>query len=109
MFKIFNQSKLKMKRALLLFAMFAFLGTAYTATASVENTAGIYCDNCKGGHKCDDNCKKECKKAKKNKNCKTATKKGCCSKSSSTAKSCHGKSGTKASASATDKKATEKK
>ena len=99
-----------MKRALLLFAMFAFLGTAYTASASAMNTAGIYCDNCKGGHKCDDDCKKECKKAKKNKNCTTAAKKGCCAKKgSSTAKSCHGKSGTKASASAKDETPAEKK
>ncbi|MBL4734818.1 MAG: hypothetical protein JKY18_05695 [Flavobacteriales bacterium] len=102
-----------MKRALLLFAMFAFLGTAYTASASIESKAGIYCDNCTGGHKCDEDCKKNCKKSA---SCKkgsksSAKKKGCCSKggSSAAAKSCHGKSSTKASASAGEKTKKEDK
>jgi len=105
-----------MKKALLLFAMFAFIGTAYTASASVANTAGIYCNNCKGGHKCDDTCKKDCKKAKKKGCCSakakaSAGKKGCCSKSgSSTAKkSCGYKSRAKASAAADEKSKEEKK
>ena len=104
-----------MKKALLLFAMFAVIGTAYTASASVANTAGIYCDNYKGGHKCDENCKKDCKKAKKKGCCSakaSAGKKGCCSKSgSSTAKksSCGYKSRAKASATADDKSKKEEK
>ena len=101
-----------MKRALLLFAMFAFLGTAYTATSATENTAGIYCDKASCDHKCGENCKKNCKKAKKSKNCAKAgaKKKGCCAKGSKTAaaKSCQGKPGSKASASS-DKKISEEK
>ena len=100
-----------MKKALLLFAMFAFIGTAYTASAAIVDPAGIYCNNCKGSHKCGDDCKKDCKKAKKNKSCTSASvkKKGCCSKGGSTAaKSCHGKTSSKASASAKEK-STEKK
>jgi len=100
-----------MKRVFILCALFAFIGTAYTATASMENTAGIYCDKASCNHKCDDNCKKNCKKAKKNKNCtKTAAKKkGCCAKGSKTAaKPCQGKSGSKASASS-EEKSEEKK
>ena len=101
-----------MKKVLLLFAMFAFIGTAYTATASTNGLTGIYCDGCKGGnHKCDDNCKKECKKSK---SCKKGTKssakkKGCCSKGgASAAKSCHSKNGAKTS-SANKANAEEKK
>lgn len=101
-----------MKRALLLFAMFAFLGTAYTATASISNKAGIYCDNCKGGgHKCDNDCKKNCKKSK---DCKkgsksSAKKKGCCARGASSAKKgCGYKTGAKTSA-ATKVNETDKK
>jgi len=96
-----------MKKALLLFAMFAFIGTAYTATASVENSVGIYCD---GGHKCDDDCKKNCKKGKKACANKSSAKKGCCAKqSTAAAKSCHGKTGSKASATAEPKRDDAKK
>jgi len=100
-----------MKKALLLFAMFAFIGTAYTASASDTNVAGIYCENGPGdGHKCDKDCKKDCKKAKScAKGSKSAKSKGsCCSKGGAAAKSCGGKTGSKASAS-TDAKTKEQK
>lgn len=93
-----------MKKALLLFAMFAFIGTAYTANASIGEVTGVYCDH-GDGHKCDDKCKKECKKSKK-KGCSkaSAAKKGCCAKKGESAKgkSCHDKS--KSSTSNEDKK-----
>jgi len=91
--------------------MFAFLGTAYTATASIENTAGTYCDKASCDHKCGDNCKKNCKKAKKNKNCSktSAKKKGCCAKgSTAAAKSCKEKPGSKTST-ISEEKSEEKK
>jgi len=78
-----------MKKVILLFAMFAFIGAGYaTPDANFSDATGIYCGNCKGGHKCGDDCKKDCKKAKK---CKKSGKK-CCAKKSASAgsKSCSG-------------------
>ena len=78
-----------MKNLLLAFALFAFLGTAYAAPVeSISAKAGISCGNCKDSHKCDDNCKKDCTKAKK---CSKKSK-SCCKKGSSTASAKGGKS-----------------
>lgn len=78
-----------MKNLLLAFALFAFMGTAYASpTGNISTKAGITCGDCKGGHKCDKNCKKDCTKAKK---C-TKKKKACCKKGSSTASAKGGKS-----------------
>ena len=100
-----------MKKALLLFAMFAFIGTAYTASAAETNVAGISCENGPGDkHKHDKNCEKDCAKGK---SCSPASKssarkKGCCSKGAAAAKTCGGKATSNASAS-TSKNTKEEK
>ncbi|MBL4754163.1 MAG: hypothetical protein JKY52_11310 [Flavobacteriales bacterium] len=91
-----------MKKALLLFAMFAFIGTAYTATASVTNVAGIYSKDGPGDkHKHDKKCEKDCTKGAScapGAKSSTAKKGGCCSRGAA-AKSCGGKATSNASAS----------
>jgi hypothetical protein len=77
-----------MKNLLLAFTLLAFIGTAYASPAeNISTKPGVTCDNCKGGHKCDENCKKNCTKAKK---C-TKKKKACCKRGSSTASAKGGK------------------
>ena len=80
-----------MKKLFIAFIMTGFIGfgIAPSINANPIIETGIYCDNCKKDHKCDDKCKKG-KKSKCCKQQKSKSKKCCASKSAGKTKKCSG-------------------